>query len=794
MKLAMQVENEDRRRQGMIEKNSQAETIANQKAEQQAARKVGYINELKVEVGQLEQKYYALTKAQLADVNVGTKVLNDLTNKRAELSKLQQAYGNFSGNVGNYSSATKMLGINLGQVMKEMPNFAISARIGIMSLTNNLPMLAESMKAVRDEQKAMTLAQKEMTAAQIAALPNMGKIPSMFKMITSSIFGLTGVMSILMVLFQIFGADIIKFVGNLFKADTQIRKTTASIYDLNTSQQVLNETMEKGGGVYGDAVKSIEEMSVQLKAAKGNHDEEIIALDKYNKGLGENLGKATSVGQALDLIASKKDAYVDAMLKMAYANAFLAKSSDDIVKQVDVMTKSNAEIVGEQSKFYIDKINEWVENIKSLQKAGIPTDESERQLALWSKRYNDFSEKERSKQLSDINKHQQNMSGQYEKYYNEYLTGLENAGIKSGIINTKTDDERLKKQKELHAKMLEREYELNLKTKKQLEELSESIKKSLSKLISTPTSSQEFFNNEADRRLKQAEENRKLFVENEKNRLADELEISQGNIDATLEAKRNMLNSQMQIELDVAQLTAEQKLAIELKYAQYNKDINAEAFTSKLDMAAQVTNGLMNLLGKESKAGKLAAAASIGVQTAKDAYTTGAAAIKYFVGAPPLIPPNPFLGAMAAVQTGVIIANGAKSIADIYAVKEPSSSDVGSGNVTSTTVTEKFHTGREGTANSTEKEKEINATLLRGEAVLSNRNTDVFNSLLSGIKSYGGSDSITSNVGLNSGNNADMIASIVKTVLDNQKPPIVVWKDKEDFESKMVQFTQNTHL
>ncbi len=148
-KFAMRQQVQNSVAQSIIEKNSIAETLASQKSEQQAAKKVGYINELRLTVDRLEQEYYQLTKAELDNVAVGGKMLTELKDKRAELSNLQAAYGKHNLNVGNYSSATKMLGINIGQVMKEMPNFAISARIGIMSLTNNLPMLAESIKSVR---------------------------------------------------------------------------------------------------------------------------------------------------------------------------------------------------------------------------------------------------------------------------------------------------------------------------------------------------------------------------------------------------------------------------------------------------------------------------------------------------------------------------------------------------------------------------------------------------------------------------------------------------------------------
>jgi chromosome segregation ATPase len=156
--------------------------------------KLGYIQQLKAQVSNLTLEYERLSQAELQG-SKGGEVLTLLKNKRDELSKLEQAYGNYGRNVGNYSSATNNLAINLGMVMKEVPNFAISARIGIMSLTNNLPMLAEAIKAVRVEQAQMI---KEGKA-----------VPSIFNLISKSIFGLTGIVSLAMVALQLFSAEII---------------------------------------------------------------------------------------------------------------------------------------------------------------------------------------------------------------------------------------------------------------------------------------------------------------------------------------------------------------------------------------------------------------------------------------------------------------------------------------------------------------------------------------------------------------------------------------------------------
>ena len=195
--------------------------------------KLGYIQQLKAQVSNLTLEYERLTQAELQG-DKGAQVLTNLKAKRDELSNLEQAYGNYTRNVGNYSSATNNLAINLGMVMKELPNFAISARIGIMSLTNNLPMLAEAIKAVRVQQSAMVAEGKA--------------VPSMFSLITKSIFGLTGIVSIAMILLQIFGGEIVKWAKDAIVGETAADRLAKANDRLNksyeNSKRVMGERME----------------------------------------------------------------------------------------------------------------------------------------------------------------------------------------------------------------------------------------------------------------------------------------------------------------------------------------------------------------------------------------------------------------------------------------------------------------------------------------------------------------------------------------------------------------------
>jgi|GEM_PF-4719382 len=64
-----------------------------------------------------------------------------------ELLGIEQAVGQSQRNVGNYNA----LLFETNQILRELPNFAISGRTGILSLSNNLPMFADQFQRVAKE-------------------------------------------------------------------------------------------------------------------------------------------------------------------------------------------------------------------------------------------------------------------------------------------------------------------------------------------------------------------------------------------------------------------------------------------------------------------------------------------------------------------------------------------------------------------------------------------------------------------------------------------------------------------
>lgn len=143
--------------------------------------------------------------------------------------------------------------------------------------------------------------------------------------------------------------------------------------------------------------------------------------------------------------------------------------------------------------------------------------------------------------------------------------------------------------------------------------------------------------------------------------LENKREIEAGNFEAQLEIEKQRLEIQRQQELAEAEKTGADKALINEKYAQIEKDIEAEKQSFKLSIASQTFANLATILGKESAAGKAAAVA----QTTIDTYQAATAAYKAMAGIPVI---GPALGAIAAAAA---VASGIANVKKIVSTKEP---------------------------------------------------------------------------------------------------------------------------
>lgn len=741
----------------------------------QETEQLGYIQKLEAEVSNLTLKYKQLSESELKGAK-GKEITETLTKKRAELQGLNEQYGNYTMNVGNYSSATKQMAINMSQVLREVPNFAMSARIGIMSLTNNLPMLAENIKQVAAEQKILN---QQFKAGLIDTKPE-GTV----KMLVKSMIGLNGIMAAAMVLIQVFGPQLIDWVGSLFKAKDATDKLTESQLGLKSSMEISREAM-KGGGEYKEAVANIEKLSVTLKAAKGNTELEKAAVDEYNKTLGVTFGKVTDVDSALKKINENEEAYIEAMKNMAFANAFFAQSAEDATKAMDVGLKSNAELVGGDMQKYVDAINKAKERLKQGTGAEkgtfnpITGKEYETKEQLQAdfdnavKAYNDAAAKERSKQIELIQKHQNKTLEEATKYYNKYAKAFKdnNWVVEDETKKTQTNQTKIAKEQEDERLKNIREYINNA-----LSELNDKIKKpeAITLLQQQTEEGIKVLSNHLKKSFDAERENYLNF-------LSDNITATNNSLSAQLAA----MNFQMQQELSVKELTEKQKAAITKKYQVIEADIRQSSLSSQLGLISDFVGNVGSLYKQGTKEQKRLQSAQIvigGIISGFEAFNTAA----YKSGIP--VPFNYVAGGLAAA--GVAAATGA-AIKKVWAVDE--NGGASGAEAQKTTVTEKFHTGTYQPATKAQ-EQEITRTLLTTERILSPQQTGLFDSIVNNVQSLGGADSIVGGVGMNGVSQFDTMAAAFSVALQQQKAPVVIWKDYDDAMSKKAKFEQNRTL
>ncbi len=272
----------------------------------------------------------------------------------SKLKQVDSTLGKHNRNVGNYNN----LQIQLGQVLREAPNFAIDPRIGIMSLTNNIPMLAEAIgdvstkaKVMKEEFKLAAIAAKELAIAdaiatgatkenaaalglqaeaQIAANYQNSKAPSLLKQIAGSLFSWQTLIIVGISLLTLYSKEVIEWTRSIFGSAEAIDKT-------KESQKGLAEALKNTD--FKKAIRDVSEMTNIFSLAREGVISKEKALKFYNETLGRVMGSAKDLNEAEQILIKNADNYIKATLYKAAANLALDKSAGEMLKAEEARQK-----------------------------------------------------------------------------------------------------------------------------------------------------------------------------------------------------------------------------------------------------------------------------------------------------------------------------------------------------------------------------------------------------------------------------------------------------------------------
>ncbi|MEQ8547637.1 MAG: hypothetical protein RIC03_06990 [Cyclobacteriaceae bacterium] len=233
-------------------------------------------------------------------------------------TKSSQQVANYAASVANASKAQLKqnvavvagkrrfdgLGNSINQLSREMPAFAVSASVGFLALSNNIPILADEINKLR----ARNI---ELTQSGQKAVP-------VWKQLVKGILGWQTAMSVGIMLVTIYGREIGAFFKKLFTGKKAIDK-------LITSQNALNKAFEDSS--YKDAIGDITKLKANVALAKDGMIDAADVVDQYNESLGKAAGEAQTLADVEQSLIDNADAYIQMMLYKAAAMESISEAS-----------------------------------------------------------------------------------------------------------------------------------------------------------------------------------------------------------------------------------------------------------------------------------------------------------------------------------------------------------------------------------------------------------------------------------------------------------------------------------
>lgn len=303
---------------------------------QEAILEASY-NRLAATYKMLKDEINGMTGAERAAGTEGAKMIENARLIYEQMNKLQQATGRYQLQVGNYAKAFNGLDLAMQQVVRETPTITMGARMYFMAISNNIPILADQIKRIRDHNKVIEENVKAMRqqgeavadirAKQAEAIPvGQALMKSLLSWQTLMILGIT-------ILTQ-YGDKIVDWIKSLFQAKTAIDENA--------------EALKRFREIYGDIEDAGEKASVKLRALyqittdeTAAEEDRIAAADALQKlypDIFANYDKETiMVGDLKD----KYDELETSIEKAAMTEAAFSKLSEVASRRINAKIKIN---------------------------------------------------------------------------------------------------------------------------------------------------------------------------------------------------------------------------------------------------------------------------------------------------------------------------------------------------------------------------------------------------------------------------------------------------------------------
>lgn len=180
----------------------------------------GSLVSLRAQLSRLTASYDQLGR-EMRKGEMGENLRKQIMEVSQELKEAEAETNRFYRNVGNYESGFNGLNMSVQQILREMPNAAMSMNTFFLAISNNIPMLVDEINRLREANKA-------------AAAEGRAGV-SIWKALSGAFFSWNTAISVGVTLLTVYGGEIVKWIGNLFKAKEQVGILTDEVNRYNSA-------------------------------------------------------------------------------------------------------------------------------------------------------------------------------------------------------------------------------------------------------------------------------------------------------------------------------------------------------------------------------------------------------------------------------------------------------------------------------------------------------------------------------------------------------------------------------
>lgn len=292
----------------------------------------GSLVSLRAQLSRLTASYDQLGR-EMRKGEMGENLRKQIMEVSQELKEAEAETNRFYRNVGNYESGFNGLNMSVQQILREMPNAAMSMNTFFLAISNNIPMLVDEINRLREANKA-------------AAADGKAGV-SIWKALSGALFSWNTVISVGVTLLTVYGGEIVKWIGNLFKGKDALDQIQKSQQEFNAFQRKMNEDWRNSvAQTAGENIAAYQKLMREYNALGNNMQ----AKEKFitdNQEAFHNLGfSVTGVTDAESLFVKNTDAVVNALVARAKAAAYEQQITDATQRYINQTEYNRSTVAG----------------------------------------------------------------------------------------------------------------------------------------------------------------------------------------------------------------------------------------------------------------------------------------------------------------------------------------------------------------------------------------------------------------------------------------------------------------